>query len=192
MLGYTNDEMLMFLGPAFRPINITEQIKKFLNDTIKQNRGTLDKAMDQLMKLIDRVSEMSIEEIVKITTDLFFRGPIDLTQKLLVKHNQNYSVYYYQVSQQTQYSMHRLNGNPLNGTAHTDDIGYIFNVEALHAPTDPTDPFNQFRKKMVELWANFAKYGYVTIQHCKEKENFVDQFVEYSINILLFPMALNN
>ncbi|XP_076170825.1 uncharacterized protein LOC143148407 [Ptiloglossa arizonensis] len=159
MLGYTNDEMLMFLGPAFRPINITEQIKKFLNDTIKQNRGTLDKAMDQLMKLIDRVSEMSIEEIVKITTDLFFRGPIDLTQKLLVKHNQNYSVYYYQVSQQTQYSMHRLNGNPLNGTAHTDDIGYIFNVEALHAPTDPTDPFNQFRKKMVELWANFAKYG---------------------------------
>ncbi|XP_060832112.1 juvenile hormone esterase-like isoform X2 [Bombus pascuorum] len=47
----------------------------------------------------------------------------------------------------------------LGRTAHFDDVGYIFHSNALRAPTNPRHRFNRFRKKMVKLWANFAKYG---------------------------------
>lgn len=52
-----------------------------------------------------------------------------------------------------------VDGIPEPGIAHFDDIGLLFNVESLNAPTDPRHPFNQFRQKLVILWANFAKYG---------------------------------
>ncbi|XP_033328430.2 acetylcholinesterase isoform X2 [Megalopta genalis] len=47
----------------------------------------------------------------------------------------------------------------LDGTSHVDDIGDLFNVASLNAPTDPKHPFNIFRRKMVRLWTNFAKQG---------------------------------
>lgn len=48
----------------------------------------------------------------------------------------------------------------VSGTSHFDDIGYIFYVHHLKAPRDGKHPLNRFRKKMVSMWANFAKYGY--------------------------------
>ncbi|XP_076301076.1 acetylcholinesterase-like [Lasioglossum baleicum] len=59
-----------------------------------------------------------------------------------------------------------------------DDIGYLFNVLSLNAPTDPNDPFNIFRKKMVTLWTNFAKYGNPT------PENVTSDGPEFGVNWL--------
>ncbi|XP_054012725.1 juvenile hormone esterase-like [Hylaeus anthracinus] len=162
MLGFTRDEVLLFTGPAFGPLNATEKMVNSLENRIKHDGHTADENLGHIAMLLDKVANLTIAEVVKLGTDFFFWSPIDLTQRIMTKYNRNHPIYYYRVSYQTQYSMHGLNGNPLNGTAHLDDVGYIFNVKDLNAPSDPTDPFNQFRKRMVTLWTNFAKYGHPT------------------------------
>ena len=48
--------------------------------------------------------------------DIFFSGPIDLTQRLLAEYNKGHPIYYYRLSYQTKYSWHKVEHNPLNGT----------------------------------------------------------------------------
>ncbi|XP_076623246.1 esterase B1-like [Colletes latitarsis] len=143
----------------FNQVNTTKQVIKFLQNRAKYEESISGKTRNQLANLLGNDSKTTINKIVKIGTDFFFRIPIDLTQRMLAKRNENHSIYYYRLSYQSEYSMHRLYDNPLKGTAHLDDVGYIFNVKQLQAPTDPANSFNQFRKRMVTLWANFAKYG---------------------------------
>ena len=49
------------------------------------------------------------------------------------------------------------------GTGHYDEVPILFNVPTFKLPKNPQDPVNQFRSKLVKLWTNFAKYGYVGI-----------------------------
>lgn len=51
----------------------------------------------------------------QIGMDVFFSGPIDLTQRLLAKHNKGHPVYYYRLSYQSKYALHKVKNNPLNG-----------------------------------------------------------------------------
>ncbi|XP_029035228.2 juvenile hormone esterase-like [Osmia bicornis bicornis] len=165
MMGYTRDEVILFLGPPIGIANIIDWAKRYINQ-MTERRGHMNaEPMDQTALLVQRIYNATYDEAMKIATDVFFSGPIDLTQRLLAKHNAQYPIYYYRLSYETEYSMHKLYENPLNGTSHFDDIGYIFYVHNLKAPRDGRHPFNRFRKKMVSMWANFAKYGDPTPKH---------------------------
>ncbi|OAD59462.1 Esterase B1, partial [Eufriesea mexicana] len=159
MLGYTRDELVMFLGPSIRVANMIDWAKRYLQNIDKHNLGIISKPTNLMAEFVTNLVKSSLKSLMKVGMDIFFSSPIDLTQRLLAKHNTGHPNYYYRLSYETKYAMHRLQNNPLNGTAHFDDVGYIFNAKSLHAPIDPKDKFNLFRKKMVTLWTNFAKYG---------------------------------
>ncbi|XP_076623384.1 juvenile hormone esterase-like [Colletes latitarsis] len=100
-----------------------------------------------------------IDNIIPIGTDFFFKAPIDLTRKLMEQNNDGHPIYFYQISYNSPYLFHKSLNITSEGTGHLDDVGLIFNIEQLNAPTDPQHPFNRFRNKVVTLWTNFAKYG---------------------------------
>ncbi|XP_012341896.2 acetylcholinesterase-like [Apis florea] len=143
MLGFTHDELLDFSDGLYRIINNTaDALKEMFNLKL------------DLLGPYESVKELSV-----VLSDFIMKGPIDFAQRLLVHGDGNYPVYYYQLSYVSNYAMHTQDGIPEPGIAHSDDIGFLFNVERLNAPTNPQHPFNQFRRKLVTLWANFAKYG---------------------------------
>lgn len=143
MMGFTHDEVLDFSGDLYQIVNNTADILKEVFN-FKLN----------LMGPYEGIKELSV-----VLSDFIMKGPIDFAQRLLVHGNDDYPVYYYQLSYVSNYALHLQDGIPESGIAHFDDIGLLFNVQSLNAPTNPQHPFNQFRRKLVTLWANFAKYG---------------------------------
>lgn len=143
MMGFTHDEVLDFSGDLYQIVNNTADILKEVFN-FKLN----------LMGPYEGIKELSV-----VLSDFIMKGPIDFAQRLLVHGNDNYPVYYYQLSYVSNYALYLQDGIPESGIAHFDDIGLLFNVQSLNAPTNPQHPFNQFRRKLVTLWANFAKYG---------------------------------
>ncbi|XP_076374990.1 juvenile hormone esterase [Megalopta genalis] len=160
MMGRTLDESLFFInymvgkdGKHSQSIAALLRYAMGVNKIVDQVLGSVTAMM------IDMTPDALMELVVDLGTATMFTAPIDLTQKLMAKDNGGFPIYYYLLSYRTPWSVHSLLGDTVNGTAHVDDIGYLFNVEKLNAPKDPEHPLNVFRKKMVTLWANFAKYG---------------------------------
>ncbi|XP_076381751.1 juvenile hormone esterase-like [Megalopta genalis] len=165
LMGYNHDEFLFFINYFYGfPIYIESltymiELTTTFNEIVDHILGTIGGLMFNL------VPNFLLEDIVDLLTNALFIAPIDLTQRLIAKSNDEHPVYFYRLSYQSKYSVHSLVGSTINGTSHLDDIGYIFNVQALNASTNPQDPFNVFRKKMVNAWANFAKYENPTIKN---------------------------
>ncbi|XP_076649643.1 cholinesterase-like [Halictus rubicundus] len=170
LMGFNKDESLFFLnymvgkngnrGPALAGLI---QNSKGINSGVDQILGSFTGAV------FDFLPDAMIQMVLDIMNGIMFVAPIDLTQKYIAQANGDYPVYYYMLSYMSQWNMHELVGDSVNGTAHVDDVGYLFNVKALKAPTDPNHTFNVFRKKMVSLWANFAKYGDPTPQNSQSE-----------------------
>ncbi|CAK9802981.1 BCHE [Anthophora plagiata] len=97
------------------------------------------------------------KEIIEAATAYYFVAPIDLAQRYFIQNNPNNPLYYYRLSNAAPELLHNLVDNHLGGVAHADDLGIIFNIGII-TENDPETEFNQFRKKVVSLWANFAKY----------------------------------
>ncbi|KOC67061.1 Venom carboxylesterase-6 [Habropoda laboriosa] len=190
MLGFTHDEVLTFLASPMDVANMVVSIKKYFEDIVKSDYDIPGELADQIAQHIRNMNYANFRKLTKIVMDITFIGPIDLTQRLLAEHNSDYPIYYYRLSYQTEYSMHKLNNNSLNGTAHFDDVGYIFNAQSLHAPTDPKNEFNRFRKKMVSLWANFAKFGDPTPK-CLNNSKFDVTWVNSGIDGLQLDIDSN-
>ncbi|KAF3430578.1 hypothetical protein E2986_07677 [Frieseomelitta varia] len=173
MLGYTRDEVLLFLGPPIGVANMIDWALKYVKHASKLKEITKE-PIDLFARTISDLYKTSYRKLETLMVDIFFAGPIDLTQRLLAEYNKGHPIYYYRLSYQTKYSWHKVEHNPLNGTAHFDDVGYIFNSKELHAPTSPRNRFNRFRKRMVNMWANFAKYGNPTPKDKNRMVNWID------------------
>ncbi|XP_076671985.1 uncharacterized protein LOC143371011, partial [Andrena cerasifolii] len=153
MLGYNKDEGILF-------IIVLELLRQVVFNVLSQISSTLDiiGVSKDLLNIVNRGVTGVISTLIKVTTIYFFSHPIDVTQKYLAKHNGDIPVYYYRLSYSTERSLHKLYNPQINGTAHIDDIGLLFYIGLL-SPIDPDTPYNQYRKKLVSLWTNFAKYG---------------------------------
>ncbi|OAD59461.1 Acetylcholinesterase, partial [Eufriesea mexicana] len=143
IVGFTHDEMLDFTEGVYHTLNITIDLWERIFPILPI----------EILKLYDLVKTVSVD-----ASDYIMKGPIDFTQRLYSQGDDGNPIYYYQLSYVSNYSMHKLDGIPVDGIAHYDDVGLLFNVQRLDAPTDPEYPFNQMRQKIVTLWANFAKY----------------------------------
>lgn len=96
--------------------------------------------------------------VLDLTTDVSFKDGIDRTQKYLIE-NSKQPIYYYKNSFDYPQAIHKVEGNFLNGTAHSDDIAHIFWVSHRNQTLNPQSSISKQRSRMVKLWTNFAKYG---------------------------------
>ena len=108
--------------------------------------------------LLNTVATGTLSELAKVATAFYFTGPIDSTQRMLAKYNGKIPVYYYQLSYSTNQSGHKQFNSEINGTSHGDDLTLLFS-DGLGPPLHPNSKYNMYRKKLVSLWTNFAKYG---------------------------------
>ncbi|XP_033328429.2 acetylcholinesterase isoform X1 [Megalopta genalis] len=160
MMGRTHDEALFFLDDYVgSPSDRAKTMSKWLGQVTNIDEILTDRISDAMAFNLDQTSPEFLEQILTMLTDVFFTAPIDLTQRIVSRWNSGYPIYYYRLSYTSTYSVHSLVGQTVKGTSHVDDIGDLFNVASLNAPTDPKHPFNIFRRKMVRLWTNFAKQG---------------------------------
>ncbi|XP_026673537.1 pyrethroid hydrolase Ces2e-like [Ceratina calcarata] len=144
IMGFTHDELLLFMDKPYEILNKTE---KYLNEFYPILPPFLKNPYE------------AVKHFAVNLSDIGMKAQVDFAQKMFTHENGDNPIYYYQVSYVSNYTKRNFNGIPVSGVAHGDDIGYIFNVGWLNAPTDPEHPFNQFRHKFVTLWSNFAKYG---------------------------------
>ncbi|XP_076685745.1 juvenile hormone esterase-like [Andrena cerasifolii] len=150
--GYNKDEgILLTLEPdLLRNQTIGNLNKLFAFDTTGLSRG--------FTSLLNTVATGTLSELTKIATDFYFAGPIDYTQKMLAKYSGKTPVYYYRLSYSTNLNGHKQFDSQINGTSHGDDLTLLF-VDGSGPSLDPNSKYNMYRKKLVSLWTNFAKYG---------------------------------
>lgn len=163
LMGFNKNEAVFFINFFVGKDGHQSQIlSNILNNTMGIS-GIVDKALEAIETVtFDLTPEAITESSLNILNDIFMKAPIDLVQKYIAQNNGDEPLFYYMLSYQSKWNVHEMVGSSLNGTGHMDDIGYLFNVQALQAPTDPKHFFNVFRKKMVSMWTNFAKYGHPT------------------------------
>ncbi|XP_078045450.1 acetylcholinesterase-like [Augochlora pura] len=182
LLGRNKDEALFFLNYMVGNGSHQEAIANLIQTSMGIS-GIVDDVLGAFTGVVFNVlPDPLIRFVLDIMTNLLFTAPIDLTQQLIAKSNENNPIYYYMLSYQSQWNMHELVGDTLNGTAHVDDIGCLFNVQILNAPTDPNHAFNVFRKKIITLWTNFAKYGNPTPRNVNDSIVFDVTWVDSTIN----------
>lgn len=162
LMGFNHDEALFFLNYYVGSPNHATTMTTFISQQMDIGGITAEILGSLGAVIFNIIPDFLLEAVIRLMTNLLFVAPIDLTQTYFSKWNEGNPIFYYRLSYRSQYSVHSMEGETINGTAHMDDIGYLFNVLSLNAPTDPEHPFNIFRKKMVTLWANFAKYGHPT------------------------------
>ncbi|XP_076685732.1 juvenile hormone esterase-like isoform X2 [Andrena cerasifolii] len=152
MLGFNEDEGIFF-------VIVLELVRQVVFDILQQLSMLDFTGLSKgVINVVNGVARGIISTLIQIMTVHYFSEPIDITQKYLVKHNADIPVYYYRLSYSTERSLHKVYNPQINGTAHVDDIGLLFYIGLL-SPIDPDTPYNQYRKKLVSLWTNFAKYG---------------------------------
>ncbi|XP_033340996.2 juvenile hormone esterase [Megalopta genalis] len=148
MMGQTKEEALGFTRPGYTGTN----------DTWTEFDGLIDIGKD----VFDRFAKGSYDVFL---TDYYYTAPTDLTRKIIKQQDSSIPIYSYIFEFDSPYAWHRQNGENLNGTAHADDLQYVFHNEMTREPTDPNDPVNLFRRKVSAMWANFAKCGNPTPPH---------------------------
>ncbi|XP_015436977.1 PREDICTED: acetylcholinesterase-like [Dufourea novaeangliae] len=149
MLGLTKHEALGF----DRPAGNTDQWTK------------TDDLLEIDQDVFNRFYRGKVTDFSVFLTDWYYTAPVDLTRKLIQNQIGHKSVYYYIQNYDSPYALHRQLGTALNGTAHADDVQYVFYMRVFREPSDPNDPINQFRKMVSAMWANFAKFGNPTPRH---------------------------
>lgn len=146
MMGHTKEEALGFTRPGYTGT---------LNDTWTN----FDRLLDVDQDVFDRFVKGKAKQYSVFLTDWYYTAPQDLTRRVIKEQDRNLPIYSYIQTYDSPYALHRQNGENLNGTAHADDLQYIFHIAMTREPTDPNDPVNVFRTKVSAMWANFAKCG---------------------------------
>ncbi|XP_063994018.1 juvenile hormone esterase-like [Diachasmimorpha longicaudata] len=107
--------------------------------------------------IFDVVSPDIIAQSIAISSDLWFIAGIDRTQQYLSQGKA--PVYYYRNSFDYDAALHKIEGFPINGTAHSDDLAHLFWMSEKNQSLDPTSDIAVQRRRLVRLWTNFAKFG---------------------------------
>lgn len=160
VMGFNKDEGIFFMNYMVgKDGNHAKAIGSLLQGSMGLGVGAGEIAGSVGGAVFDMIPDNALKLSLTTMSNFVFVAPIDLTQKYIAQANGDKPVYYYKLEYMSKWNVHELVGDSINGTAHVDDVGYLFNVQALNAPKDPNHFFNQFRKKFVSCWTNFAKYG---------------------------------
>ncbi|XP_053994723.1 uncharacterized protein LOC128885013 [Hylaeus volcanicus] len=164
LMGYNKEEAVLFAP-------VVEVLRQVLSSKLHAiNRLSLNAAWP-FTQMLDMCANSTEQQLIELADGLLFQAPIDLTQRLLVKHNGDKPVYFYQFSYNTNRNIHRMIAPRLDGAAHTDELPLLFRMGIMN-PADPDDPYNVYSKRFVSLWTHFIKYGNPT--HSENKVSKAD------------------
>lgn len=107
----------------------------------------------------EQLSSESLNEWAKFHTDAQFKFPADRAIKSFANVS-SHPIYYYDFSYDGGLNFLKtlLFLRSYNGVCHADDIFYLFSP-AFPIPVWPTDHSLTVRRRLIRLWANFAKTG---------------------------------
>ncbi|XP_054012816.1 uncharacterized protein LOC128894830 [Hylaeus anthracinus] len=151
LMGYNKEEAVLFAP-------VVEVLRQVLSSKLHAiNRLSLNAAWP-FTQMIDMCANGTEQQLIELANGLLFQAPIDLTQRLLVKHNGDKPVYFYRFSYNTNRNIHKMVVPRQDGAAHTDELPLLFRMGLMN-PADPDDPYNVYSKRFVSLWTHFIKYG---------------------------------
>lgn len=128
----------------------------------KANLSEINEVSESLKKLYFNGQNISAETLkgwAEFHTDAQFKFPTDRVIKYFVR-NQTHPIYYYNFSFDGELNFLKtlLFLRSFQGACHADEIFYLFAPE-FPIPVWPTSHTLKVRKRLVKLWANFAKYS---------------------------------
>ncbi|XP_034941514.1 uncharacterized protein [Chelonus insularis] len=161
ILGFVSSETVSFADSVASFLRVLNSaLDTVVNITGIETIANIIQLRHLVNSTLNTFSEIGYDTVytgIDVTTDLLFIAGIDRTQQYLAKGKG--PVYYYRNSFDYPQALHRVRGNQLNGTAHSDDIAHVFWVSDRNQTTDPNVGITHQRSKMVRMWTNLARYG---------------------------------
>ncbi|XP_026739431.1 acetylcholinesterase-like [Trichoplusia ni] len=162
LLGANKDEGLITFGKktAEDISQIPNVFKDYLNDNFNFDAEKLNE-MEKLVRNFyigdEIVSENVVDGLIQVYSDLMYHYPAVRTiQKYLDNGLKN--LYYYLFSYDGGRNFLKKNLNiTAAGTAHADELGYLFDIFIMDKTPSPEDQL--VIDRITTLWANFAKFG---------------------------------
>lgn len=114
------------------------------------------------------VTENHLNELVNLYTDSMFAYNIRRFARCLSRYSPAY-VYKFVAETERNLTKIQYNMEKVKGVCHAEDVFYQFHVTCLNVPLP--EKARKITKQFVELWANFAKTGYVTKKISKARNN---------------------
>lgn len=135
-----------------------------INSLFSLNNDTLRKMVAYIHRFYvgdEEFDEHVKQDIIDFSSDLHHNYPIRRgIDKFLVDGAKKiyYGVFAYVGDRNYMRELHHVNKS-YNGTSHSDDIGYIFDISYMKNRKSDRDMLTV--ERMTTLWANFVKYGCV-------------------------------
>ncbi|XP_058792783.1 juvenile hormone esterase-like [Phymastichus coffea] len=160
--GFTAYETLLFAGSVesiLDFVTFASSVLKTLPENSPISLPITQKVFSMTANEIVDLTNMAIMELIDETSDILFKAGINL-KKTLLNQQSEHPVYFYRFSYNTSNPLHKQIYNiNLNGTAHGDDLAYLFHLTVANISLSSNDPTYITRRRMVRFWTNFAKYG---------------------------------
>ncbi|XP_072933030.1 uncharacterized protein [Epargyreus clarus] len=173
LIGYTDSESLILMSiPNFE--NGLIESYRLYDEILVPRKILMERNSSKIIEVSDMIRKHYfgnkpinfdiMKEFVKYTSDTFVY-PIKHFLKHLSKYNKN-NVYLYQfscISERNIFSAAAAKYG-LTGTAHLEDIMYLFNANKFRIPVVKNTPSYKMIEQTCTLFTNFAKYGNPTPQ----------------------------
>lgn len=164
LLGHNTDEMMLFYvtleSAEFDNMNLFHDQLKEAFDFEEQELIGMEDVVRRFYIGDNKISIDHKWDLSDFHSDISFNHP---TERSIQKYLENGadSVYHYVFSYNGERNnfKYRLNITT-GGTAHSDEIAYLFDYELISE--FPTSEDQLVIDRMTAMWTNFAKYGYVT------------------------------
>lgn len=176
LMGFNSAEGLLAMD---RVIKDKDEIKNTLKDVerviprdfhvwLDPNNGEVKAAIENLMKIYKSGEE--VNKYVDLMGDAWFNYGVFKTLKSIINTNgRKQNTYFYKLSDSS-YSVYKsyviTKYSSLPGVCHADDLGYLFRMYGdsygLYELKIPQEGVLT-HKRLVKMWSNFAKTGFVFI-----------------------------
>ncbi|XP_049791471.1 acetylcholinesterase-like isoform X2 [Schistocerca nitens] len=101
------------------------------------------------------IDSEDFNRLVQLISDLYYNEPVDMTVRLLVNESADVPVYEYKFSYKGENSAFPQ----YEGVTHADELKLLFYIPKMKQNLTETSEEDITRRKMIDLWTNFAKSG---------------------------------
>ncbi|GBP60045.1 Esterase FE4 [Eumeta japonica] len=168
IIGYTSNE-----GIRLEPyMNILDFVNSNFHIVVPTDLFDIDDMSEQKMETARTIkrfyfgnkdlSNETFAEYANMCRDSWYAHITDYPIRLQGYSNYTRPIYYYIFGIDGAYNYQKIkDGYTSLGASHADDLGYMWHTD-LFANTEPQDDFSDIaRERMVKMWSNFVKQGYV-------------------------------